>query len=70
MPKYKRLVYVLKSVNPKVHYYIGLTSDVPAHPSPITTLAAARTLRAIVLGNCTSPSNSPTRSEQCNSSGI
>ena len=30
MPEDKRLVYVLKSANPKAHYYIGLTSDVPA----------------------------------------
>ena len=30
MPECKRLVYVLKSVNPKAHYYIGLTSDVRA----------------------------------------
>ena len=30
MPEDKRLVYVLKSANPKDHYYIGLTSDVRA----------------------------------------
>jgi predicted GIY-YIG superfamily endonuclease len=30
MPEEKRLVYVLKSVNPKPHYYVGLTHDVPA----------------------------------------
>lgn len=30
MPEDKRLVYVLKSANPKVHYYVGLTSDVTA----------------------------------------
>ena len=30
MPEDKRLVYVLKSANPKAHYYMGLTSDVPA----------------------------------------
>ncbi len=30
MPEDKRLVYVLKSANPKDHYYIGLTSDARA----------------------------------------
>ena len=30
MPEDKRFVYVLKSANPKDHYYIGLTSDVRA----------------------------------------
>jgi len=31
MPEDKRLVYVLKSANPKTHYYVGHTHDVPAH---------------------------------------
>jgi putative endonuclease len=30
MPADKRLVYVLKSANPKAHFYIGLTSDIHA----------------------------------------
>ena len=30
MPEDKRRVYVLKTANPKDHYYIGLTSDVRA----------------------------------------
>jgi len=28
MPEDKRFVYVLKTANPKAHFYIGLTSDV------------------------------------------
>ena len=30
MPEDKRLVYVLKSANPKTHYYVGHTHDVTA----------------------------------------
>ena len=30
MPEDKRFVYVLKSGDPKTHFYIGLTSDVCA----------------------------------------
>jgi len=30
MPDRKRLVYVLKSADPKAHFYIGLTHDVRA----------------------------------------
>ena len=30
MPEDKRLVYVLKTANPRDHFYIGLTSDVRA----------------------------------------
>lgn len=30
MPEGKRFVYILKSTNPKAHYYIGFTHDVPA----------------------------------------
>ena len=30
MPEGKRLVSILKSANPKAHYYIGFTHDVPA----------------------------------------
>lgn len=30
MPEDKRLAYVLKSANPKAHYYAGLTSDGPS----------------------------------------
>ena len=30
MPEDKRLVYVLKSANPRAHYYVGLTHHVPA----------------------------------------
>ena len=30
MPQDRRFVYVLKSSNPRVHHYVGLTHDVPA----------------------------------------
>ena len=57
----KRFVYVLKSAESEPHFYIYRS-----HPatwplaSPITTPAAAHTLRATALGNFTSPSSSPT----------
>ena len=52
MPEDKRIVYVLKSADPKPHFYIGLTSDVHARladhnagrcpHTAATALAAAR----------------------------
>ena len=30
MPEDKKFVYVLKNANPKPHFYVGCTSDVPA----------------------------------------
>ena len=30
MPEDKRFVYVLKNADPKPHFYVGHTSDVPA----------------------------------------
>ena len=45
MPEDKRLVYVLKSANPKAHYYIGLTADVAI------TASSARSRYACGLPN-------------------
>ena len=52
MPEDKRLVYVLKSANPKTHYYIGLTSNVLARLADHNA-GRCRTPRATALGNST-----------------
>ena len=68
MPEDTRFVYVLKSADPKPHFYVGRASKVHARVADHNAGRCAHTARA--LGTSTSPSNSPTSGGLLNSSAI